>query len=174
MEVGARGAAREAPGPAPERGREGPERDGPLERVRAARARAAHASAQEPAGRSLHPAAKRQQRVRVGFFAACVLLVLSVLLTRWPVHVAFQFSRPALERLADRVERGEMGGLPQRAGVFRVERAERTPSGAVCLWLADGVGLVRVAPGITDVNFELRNVWCGHGLCNTWEFGYTN
>jgi hypothetical protein len=48
------------------------------------------------------------------------LLPLSMLLTFWPFRLAFLASRPALDRLADRVEAGQPVTSPEWAGLFRV------------------------------------------------------
>lgn len=48
------------------------------------------------------------------------LLPLSMLLTFWPFRLAFLVSRPAMDRLADRVDAGQAVTSPEWAGLFRV------------------------------------------------------
>jgi hypothetical protein len=59
---------------------------------------------------------------RSPFFAwACVLILTALLptmLTHWPFRLAFLASRPALDRLADQVEVGQVIRKPQLVGAF--------------------------------------------------------
>jgi hypothetical protein len=48
------------------------------------------------------------------------ILPLTMLVTRWPLHLAFLASRPAMDRLADRVLAGQTVAGPEWAGLFRV------------------------------------------------------
>jgi hypothetical protein len=57
------------------------------------------------------------------------------MVTLWPLHLAFRVSRPALERLADRVAAGKGLGGPQWAGVYWVVGGEIDP-------MTGNVGLV--------------------------------
>ncbi len=56
------------------------------------------------------------------------LLPLSMLLTFWPFRLAFLASRPALDRLADRVEGGQAVTSPEWVGLFRVVASAVDPS----------------------------------------------
>ncbi len=53
---------------------------------------------------------------------------LSMLLTYWPFRLAFLASRPAMDRLADRVEAGQRVTSPEWAGLFRVVASAVDPS----------------------------------------------
>jgi hypothetical protein len=63
------------------------------------------------------------------------ILPLTMLLTRWPIHLAFLASTPALDRLADRVAAGQRIASPEWAGLFRVVGSDVDPS-------TDNVGLI--------------------------------
>ena len=62
----------------------------------------------------------------VGFL---VLLPASMMATHWPLWVAFRLSRPALERLVDRVASGETMARPEWAGWFRVKQVSSVDVG---------------------------------------------
>ena len=64
--------------------------------------------------------------------ASCLVLALafgpvSMLVTRWPLYVAFFFSRPSLDQLANRVAAGTATPWPQRAGLIRVVGSTTNP-----------------------------------------------
>jgi hypothetical protein len=67
----------------------------------------------------------------------------SMLANRWPLHMAFFFSRPSLDQLANRVAAGAATPWPQRAGLIRVVGSATNP-------LTQTVGL------ITDKNSSGR------------------
>jgi hypothetical protein len=52
---------------------------------------------------------------------------LMTLLTFWLLRVAFLISRPALERLADRVAAGQAIAFPIRAGLYRIVGSATDP-----------------------------------------------
>ena len=100
------------------------------------------------------------------------LLPLSMLLTFWPFRLAFLASRPALDRLADRVEAGQPVTSPEWAGLFRVVASAVDPSSGNVGLIMDPApsgrsGFVRVSvgPGMTaarssspfaNLNFDLQ------------------
>jgi hypothetical protein len=100
------------------------------------------------------------------------LLPLSMLLTFWPFRLAFLASRPALDRLADRVESGMPVTRPEWAGLFRVVASAVDPSSGNIGLIIDAdpagrSGFVRVSvgPGMPaarsngpyyNLNFDLR------------------
>jgi hypothetical protein len=57
------------------------------------------------------------------------LLPLTMLGTRWPLHLAFLVSRPAMDRLADRVAAGRAVTGPEWIGLFRVVGSAVDPAG---------------------------------------------
>jgi hypothetical protein len=63
--------------------------------------------------------------------AAGLLLALPLVMmfTHWPVQAAFLVSRPALDRLADRVAAGGRIDRPEWAGLFRVRKIARHDAG---------------------------------------------
>jgi len=79
---------------------------------------------------------------------------LTILLTHWPLRLAFQISRPAMERLADRVAAGRRLAAPEWAGIFYVVGSAVDPaSGNVGLIIDSDPtgrsGFVRVGGGIS-------------------------
>jgi hypothetical protein len=59
---------------------------------------------------------------------ALAILPFTMLLARWPFHLAFLASTPALDRLADRVAAGQSIASPEWAGLFRVVGSAVDPS----------------------------------------------
>ena len=80
-----------------------------------------------------------------------VALPLSMLFTPWPLRLAFLASKPALDRLADRVATGQAPSRPVLAGLFIVVNSAVDPtSGNVGLITnpdpSGRSGFVRVSP----------------------------
>jgi hypothetical protein len=78
-------------------------------------------------------------------------LPLTMLFTQWPFHLAFLASKPALDRLADRVAAGHAPRRPVRAGLFMVVNSVVDPTtGNVGLVIdpdpSGRSGFVRVSP----------------------------
>ena len=78
----------------------------------------------------------------------------SMVLTRWPLHLAFFISRPALDRLADQAAAGRIQSVPVFAGVFLVVDTAVDPTTGNVGFITDPhpngrTGLVRVniSPG---------------------------
>ena len=95
---------------------------------------------------------RRRWLVR-GALLALVLMAgfgpLVTLATGWPLPVAFALSRPALDRLADRIAAGETLVNPEWAGCYRIITAVRSPlNGNIALVIdaapAGRSGFVRV------------------------------
>jgi hypothetical protein len=94
-------------------------------------------------------------------------LPLTMISTLWPLRMAFLVSRPALNRLADRIAAGETLDRPEWAGLYRIVATRREPqSGNVALIIDDdpagASGFVRLAsrrPGaisgpLANLNFD--------------------
>ena len=62
--------------------------------------------------------------IRLRVVLSCTAVLLSIADTQWPVRLTVALSQPALDALADRVERGEKLQFPCRAGLFVIGRAE--------------------------------------------------
>lgn len=124
-------------------------------------AAAAWACAPEPFPCSRH--------IRVAAALSFLALILSVAITQWPFRLAFELSRPSLERLAERVEAGYLPSAPMQAGRFRVLKATVHPSGVTCLWLdldpAGYTGLVRCDRVKAGSSLSL---WSAYGLGPEW------
>jgi hypothetical protein len=70
---------------------------------------------------------------------AVVASPVSMVFTHWPLRLAFFLSRPALDRLADRVAAGETPG-PEWAGLYRIVTTEGSTWGEVALITLDRRG----------------------------------
>ena len=87
-----------------------------------------------------------EARALVILFWAVILL--SVRLTRWPLRLSLLAAQPTLNRIADRLERGEPVELPCYAGLFKVRDIQLsevtgwdgdvlTTKQIPCIWLTD-------------------------------------
>jgi hypothetical protein len=106
------------------------------------------------AGAATRPTARPRRSPWLAWPSVIVaaFLPLSMLLTRWPFHLAFLASRPAMDRLADRVAAGQSVTNPEWAGLFRVVGSAVDPaSGNVGLIIhpdpSGHSGFVRVGVG---------------------------
>lgn len=90
------------------------------------------------------PERPRVQRRRLQIIGLSLAVICSAAVLQWPLRACFWLSRPALERLAQQVRRGEVVD-PQDVGPFTIKGA-RLDKGQVVLWLDDNV-LVRKVPG---------------------------
>jgi hypothetical protein len=86
---------------------------------------------------------------------------LSMLLTRWPLRLAFLASRPAMERLADRVAAGRAVTSPEWAGLFKIVGSAVDPA-------TGNVGLVtdpRPAgrSGFVRLNLDMKGLSGSYG-----------
>jgi hypothetical protein len=80
---------------------------------------------------------------------------LSMLLTHWPLRLAFLVSRPAMERLADRVAAGQRITRPELAGLFLVvgsgvDRAKGNVGLIVDADPSGRSGFVRLGPDVPE------------------------
>ncbi|MHB0912077.1 MAG: hypothetical protein ACYC2Y_01350 [Armatimonadota bacterium] len=96
-------------------------------------------------------------------------LILSVAATMWPLRLHYLAARPALDRIADRLETGERVKTPVWAGLFRINEVEIYRD-IPCLWVGNypsgGVGLIRTPP---DGAYRF-NLWEHIRLDDTWQF----
>lgn len=125
------------------------------------------------AGASLIDARRRAKR-RFGFAAATTFgslaLLISTATTDWPLRVAYAYSRPQLEQLAQRVR--DRGAIDRATsiGPFTIRRAELSSSGVVCLWTdyarhGNNVGFARWP----DKDVPL-NLWSQIDLSDEWHY----
>jgi hypothetical protein len=96
-------------------------------------------------------------------------LPLTIVVTHWPLRLAFLISEPALNRLADRVASGQDVGRPLRAGAFMVVGSTTDPpTGKVGLITVRNprgrCRFVRMDPGLLGDPFSNRTlrVLAGH------------
>src|SRR5262249_9180480 len=103
----------------------------------------------------------------------------TMLLTRWPFHLAFVASTQAMDRLADRVAAGQGIANPEWAGLFRVVGSAVDPSsgnvgliidpdtsgrsGFVHVIDTTGVPAVRSSGPFYNLYFDLQ-------LCGRWRY----
>jgi hypothetical protein len=104
---------------------------------------------------------------------ALVVTPFVTLWTFWPLHVAFLVSRPALERLADRVAAGHAPAFPVSAGVYRIVGcALDYHTGNIALVTdsnpAGRSGFVRSEPGTSHGPFS--SLFMGIKLNRRWSF----
>jgi hypothetical protein len=101
----------------------------------------------------------------------CVVLivVLSTAATNWPLRVSYAIHRPAFDQLAERVRAGEEVATPRQIGLFKIQRAEISHNGIICLWTGldskGYTGFVQCRPD--HVTF---NVWSIVRLDDRWQF----
>ncbi|MEL6401876.1 MAG: hypothetical protein AAFR26_22810 [Cyanobacteria bacterium J06626_4] len=115
---------------------------------------------------------KRFQRQAV----VSLVIVVSIMMSNWPLRIAYAFSRPAFDQVAEQVMVGETPTTPRRIGWFRVARIEAPGSAAneidyhgLRLWTGihphGNSGFVRSSPD--DLRF---NLWSHFKLDETWQF----
>lgn len=107
--------------------------------------------------------------------AISLVIVVSIIMFNWPLRIAYAFSRPAFDRVAEQVMAGETIATPRRIGWFRVERIEAPGPAAneiddhgLLLWTGihpnGNTGFVRSSP--EDLRF---NLWSHFQLDETWQ-----
>ena len=120
------------------------------------------------------PALKSQQRFRRRA-AVSLMMVVSIIVLNWPLRIAYAFSRPAFDRVAEQVIAGETFTTPRRIGWFRIERIEVPGPAAneidhhgLLLWTGihpnGNTGFVQSSPD--DLRF---NLWSHFQLDETWQ-----
>jgi hypothetical protein len=102
---------------------------------------------------------------------------LSMMLTHWPLRLAFLASRPAMERLANRVALGERISRPEWAGVFRVIGSSLEPGSLNVGLIIDAdpagrSGFVRLGAGVpeTDTHGPFYNLNFNEPLGRRWFY----
>ncbi|MEO1295938.1 MAG: hypothetical protein AAFW75_09060 [Cyanobacteria bacterium J06636_16] len=121
------------------------------------------------------PALKSQKRFRRQA-AVSLIMVISIVAFNWPLRVAYAFSRPAFDRVAEQVMTGETIETPQRIGWFRIKHIDAPGPAAngidyhgLRLWTgvhpSGNTGFVQASPD--DLRF---NLWSHFRLDETWQF----
>jgi hypothetical protein len=84
----------------------------------------------------LHWSAVKRRSLWPPLTTASLALVgaISVVTTDWPLHLSFALTRPAFQRLAERVRAGQQTDAPVRIGLFVIKQTEVSRQGTVCLW----------------------------------------
>ena len=112
-----------------------------------------------------------QRRVLPALIASVLslLIIISVAVTHWPLRVTYALSRGSFDALAKRIRAGELIATPLRVGLFRVQRAELSHHGIVCLWTQphpDGsTGFVQCRR-----DYVPFNLWSLVKLDDHWQF----
>lgn len=107
---------------------------------------------------------------------ASLMVVISIVLFNWPLKIAYAFSRPAFNQVAEQVMVGEIPTTPRRIGWFRIEGVEAPSFAAngidrqgLRLWTGlhtnGNTGFVQASPG--NLKF---NLWSHFKLDDTWQF----
>jgi hypothetical protein len=100
---------------------------------------------------------------------ASILLLLSMLIKNWPLHLCYRISSAAFDDLARRIHAGEKIATPVRAGLYIVWEAGFSHSGVPCLWTwphpAGNTGFVLTEDA--EGNF---NLWSSTRLDDDWQF----
>ena len=106
-------------------------------------------------------------------------LPITILLTLWPFHLAFLASRPAMDRLADRIAGGQRIASPEWAGLFRVVATAVDPSsGNIGLIIhpdpSGRSGFVRVGAALRAPTGRpsgpFYNLYFDLELCDEWRY----
>ncbi len=100
-----------------------------------------------------------------------IAVVLSAVLTAWPVRINYLVSRTGLDAIAARVQAGQRISVPVSAGMLTIRAAELSPKGVVCLWtdLNPGgrIGFVQCSAAEANIKF---NLWSLVRLTPNWQF----
>ena len=98
-----------------------------------------------------------------------IAIVLSIVLTNWPMRAAFAISRPTFDQIANDVRMGNELDTPFWAGLFRIRKAEVYYNNVVCLWThqnpAGKSGFVQCPPENPPFN-----LWSHITLDASWQF----
>ncbi|EKU98560.1 hypothetical protein Lepto7375DRAFT_7858 [Leptolyngbya sp. PCC 7375] len=108
--------------------------------------------------------------------AVSLIMVVSIIVFNWPLKIAYGFSRPAFNQVAEQVMTGETLETPRRIGWFRIERIEAPGPAAngidyqgLRLWTSlhpnGNTGFVQASPD--NLKF---NLWSHFRLDKTWQF----
>jgi hypothetical protein len=126
------------------------------------------------------PASSPVPKHRNGYYAwisiaLCLACMVSVIVTQWPVRLAFVVSRPSLECLAERIESGQVVVQPQRAGLFLIRSAGIRPGGVVYLWTDPDpgapIGFVRCS---RDQLQTCVNTWFSISMSEEWQLVFAD
>ena len=103
--------------------------------------------------------------------AAFLAVLISVMITSWPLRITYACSQSTFDAVAARVRARETVNVPLRIGVFRILEvaADRNGNGVVCLWTdltpSGYTGFVQCGP--TRPPF---NLWSHVALDDRWQF----
>jgi len=121
------------------------------------------------------PTFESQKRFRQQV-AVSLIMVVSIIAFNWPLRIAYAFSRPAFDRVAEQVIAGETLATPRRIGWFRIKRIDAPGPAAngidhhgLRLWTGvhpnGNTGFVQASPD----NLQF-NLWSQFSLDETWQF----
>ena len=102
--------------------------------------------------------------------ALSLVVAISVMVTHWPMRLAFELSRATFERQAAIIATGAGAKTPMRVGPYLVHQSGVKPRGSVYFWTnansAGPVGFVKCASNDLDADF---NVWFSLPLGRGWH-----
>ena len=121
------------------------------------------------------PTLRSQKRFRRQV-ATSFVVVISIVVFNWPLKMAYAFSQPGFDRVAEQVTAGEKIEAPRRIGWFWIERIDAPGPAAngidyqgLRLWTGvhpnGNTGFVQASPD--DLQF---NLWSHFRLDETWQF----
>lgn len=94
---------------------------------------------------------RRAPAVLVRCWGACAVILLTIAVFDWPLHLSYLVARPGLERLAQRLRAGETIPVPVRVGLIMVRSTELRHRGI-------SIPASRDAPDATDVQ-DIACLW---------------
>lgn len=98
------------------------------------------------------------------------VLAISLVYSWWPLRLTFNWSRPALERLAEQVRTGQAPATPIQVGAFTIRQTEMR-SGVVCLWTDPTSSSPTCFANCTRRQVTGRfNLWWTTELADEWQW----
>jgi hypothetical protein len=99
----------------------------------------------------------------------CLVILVSVAVTHWPMRVGYALSRDAFDVIAEHVRAGEQITTPKRVGPFIIRRVAISENGIVCLWTyprpGGSAGFVQCRR-----DYVPFNLWSHVALDDHWQF----
>lgn len=109
---------------------------------------------------------------RMKFLAVtAAVVVLTAMLTSWPLRVAFAVSRAEFERQTDQLTAGNATRIPCRMGLFVVRKIEIDRNGDVFFWTSTGPsGAIGFVKCLDKSAVPKSNNWYSRALGQGWYY----
>jgi hypothetical protein len=108
-------------------------------------------------------------RLAIGVVLLLVFIAGSIVVTQWPLRLAFQLTEHQFNDVSSDLKRGQSFPKPFRIGPFKFEKAEINRHGLVCLWTdsssGDLDGFVQTTPDVLPFN-----LWSTISLSDEWQY----